>query len=480
MSNAANKLSGKLTRSQKDGKEQPVTAESLQESIQFNQKILAEINDKIDRFNEKFEVRVSPPPALLESTAELLPGPVRNFLKQRQLARDIDYLRKSNLFDPVQYAIKYPDVASSGIDPATHFVTHGEIEGRSPSTNYKTERHMKSMAHYRKMVLTGSYYVEYLRMLQKQSGSGDSLENSSGSQAGAGPGGLFKGISPKRYEGPDKMEVLFIGHDASMSGAPIILLELVEELTQKYPVNAKVVLQLGGPLREMYEKLAPVLVLSELNLQTGGSKISTKLICDSFSRLPGAKFVVANTADISLDFCRQFAALRIPFYSWIHEMPDCIERYFGGREKMEFISENSTALVFGGSLSYRDNLARFNLKKDNAKVIEWGINLQKDDGDAGKYREQVRTELGIPLDAQLVLGCGTVVHRKGPDLYLQVAKAFNAELKGAKPVHFLWIGPTPSIDYSRRHPGRREKGGPGGPGPFRRRTKELASLFQGL
>ena len=38
----------------------------------------------------------------------------------------------SGLFDPVWYARHNPDVVAAGADPLTHFVTHGDAEGRSP------------------------------------------------------------------------------------------------------------------------------------------------------------------------------------------------------------------------------------------------------------------------------------------------------------------------------------------------------------
>ena len=38
------------------------------------------------------------------------------------------------LFDAARYMRLYPDVAEAGVDPLTHYITHGSREGRSPHT----------------------------------------------------------------------------------------------------------------------------------------------------------------------------------------------------------------------------------------------------------------------------------------------------------------------------------------------------------
>jgi glycosyltransferase involved in cell wall biosynthesis len=46
--------------------------------------------------------------------------------------------------------------------------------------------------------------------------------------------------------------------------------------------------------------------------------------------------------------------------------------------------------------------------------------------------------LGFDQEAKLVLGCGTTDSRKGPDLFVQVAQAFNQSSQ--YPVQFVWVG----------------------------------------
>jgi glycosyltransferase involved in cell wall biosynthesis len=51
----------------------------------------------------------------------------------------------------------------------------------------------------------------------------------------------------------------------------------------------------------------------------------------------------------------------------------------------------------------------------------------------------VREELGLPQDAQLVLGCGTIDLRKGVDMFVQMARMVLANKSSSK-LWFLWLG----------------------------------------
>jgi len=51
----------------------------------------------------------------------------------------------------------------------------------------------------------------------------------------------------------DGKKVLFIGHDASRTGAPLLLLELIKWLTSNSSVKPSVLLKQGGELEAEYE-----------------------------------------------------------------------------------------------------------------------------------------------------------------------------------------------------------------------------------
>ena len=57
---------------------------------------------------------------------------------------DLEIIRNSKLFDAQFYLDRYPDVASAGVDPAEHFLTHGGLEGRDPGPAFSSRFYMKA------------------------------------------------------------------------------------------------------------------------------------------------------------------------------------------------------------------------------------------------------------------------------------------------------------------------------------------------
>jgi hypothetical protein len=55
----------------------------------------------------------------------------------------------------------------------------------------------------------------------------------------------------------DGKKVLFIGHDASRTGAPLLLLELIKWLTSNSSIKPSVLLKQGGELEAEYEVATP-------------------------------------------------------------------------------------------------------------------------------------------------------------------------------------------------------------------------------
>ena len=51
-------------------------------------------------------------------------------------------IKRSGLFDPFYYLMKYPDVRRADIDPLMHFVKFGWKEGRNPSDNFEVDYYL--------------------------------------------------------------------------------------------------------------------------------------------------------------------------------------------------------------------------------------------------------------------------------------------------------------------------------------------------
>jgi len=62
--------------------------------------------------------------------------------ERKKILKQVDLLKASGLFDEAWYLSAYPDVASAGIDPVKHYLSHGVAEGRNPSPVFDTRAYL--------------------------------------------------------------------------------------------------------------------------------------------------------------------------------------------------------------------------------------------------------------------------------------------------------------------------------------------------
>ena len=62
-----------------------------------------------------------------------------------------------------------------------------------------------------------------------------------------------------------KIKVLFIGHEASLSGAPLLLLNILNVVKHDPEIGIKIVLKRGGILVNEYKKIGPTIQIKSDN-----------------------------------------------------------------------------------------------------------------------------------------------------------------------------------------------------------------------
>ncbi|QNM83792.1 hypothetical protein H8M03_05585 [Sphingomonas sabuli] len=65
---------------------------------------------------------------------------------KRRRSEVLDMVRESPLFDQRWYLERYPDVLRAGIDPVSHFLEAGWLEGRDPGPSFSTTAYLKGNA----------------------------------------------------------------------------------------------------------------------------------------------------------------------------------------------------------------------------------------------------------------------------------------------------------------------------------------------
>jgi glycosyltransferase involved in cell wall biosynthesis len=298
-------------------------------------------------------------------------------------------------FDAAFYVRHYPDVLAGGFEPREHYVRHGRPEdryGRMPA-----------------FPLAG--------------------------------GGLQFDAS--------RESVLVICHDASMTGAPMVGLNVAQGLAQTYNVVA--FLLRGGPLADSF---------AETSVLVGGPLKDPEhhaLIGDAITRLldrHAFKFAIINSIEC-VGALEPLARRSIPTITLVHEFASYTQPKSAFRHAFFW----SDQVVFSTRIAYDDAITQYPELANRAwQLLPQGrcrVNLARRDArtvkrDRARLRDALRPA-GQPSETLLVVGVGSVHLRKGIDLFLDCAARAVRE-EPDRPFRFAWIGrgynPQPDLSYS--------------------------------
>lgn len=213
-------------------------------------------------------------------------------------------------------------------------------------------------------------------------------------------------------------DVVFVSHEATRTGAPVGLVQLLGWLGANTDLDVEVVLVEGGPLADDFAAVARVRSLDEV--LTGpppkvlflNSSFSARVLLAS--TWPGT-YVIARVPELELAFDE---ALPVEVRTALLARAD---RYVAVADRVR------RHLVEGHGVS------------DEAVTIVHG-SVPLDHVEVGAEAvAAARLEAGVPPDAPLVGAVGSRSWRKGADLFLELAVELRRR-RPAAPTHFLWLG----------------------------------------
>lgn len=255
--------------------------------------------------------------------------------------------------------------------------------------------------------------------------------------------------------------VLFVGHEASRTGAPLVLLHLLRWLQAEMQLPLSILLLHGGPLVPQFQQLGPVHVVDRtvfhhqlperLLLRAGRPSLADRLrdarLRRLFARHDGHPLVYANSAVASKVV--PYLPPHGPVVCHVHELEYAL-RWGMPAEHLAAMLD-STDHYIAASAPVRDNLVRSHgVATDSVTVVH-------DFVDTGTWPppharpELVRREDG-PHQPFTVVSCGTTDWRKGADLFLALAVLLRRR-PGSDGLRLRWVGAsTHAIETARmRH-----------------------------
>ena len=225
--------------------------------------------------------------------------------------------------------------------------------------------------------------------------------------------------------------ILFISHDASRTGAPIVFLNFLKWLRLNTGVHFIIILREGGELKDDFCEIAPTFILDRGSMSR--ATIASELIDYNIG------LIFSNTA-VNGDVLELLNKFECPVISYIHELEHVITTYCG-IDNFKKVKQYTNQYIAASS-PVKDNLVlNHGIKKEYIEVVNEGIPLiDRSLEDQSRVREELYLKFGIPKNALIVGGCGTISWRKGTDLLIQVASAVCQDKKTNLPIHFVWMG----------------------------------------
>jgi glycosyltransferase involved in cell wall biosynthesis len=245
-----------------------------------------------------------------------------------------------------------------------------------------------------------------------------------------------------------RKRILALGHDAHRAGAQIVLLHILRWLRANYEADITLVLTEGGELVDEYSSVLPTTVLPEEATADGRrdppslrGRIRKRRRPRPTSFDPGsADIIYANSAACAGLAADLVAKAGCPAINHIHELDMGIRRA-SSVTRFRAASRHLDRYIAVSRAVEENLVANYGIAPERIDRIPGGIPLPKDVVTAER-RAKLRRELGIQPEAFVVGGCGTPEWRKGPDVFLLVAKALERAPRD-RPVHFLWVGGGP-------------------------------------
>ena len=349
---------------------------------------------------------------------------------QLMTASDDALARGGGGVDQAWYLAQYPDVAAAGMDPVVHYLKHGWREGRDPRPDFSTVAYLalngdvarsgqNPLIHYLRAGGRGAFAPEDASTNWHRIWRTGLLHPKTGEPPPA---------AAQLFGAPGRRKLLFVGHEATRTGAPLILLALMEALGRLTGAELYLVLERDGPLLEDYRRLAHVLV----NRNGALNGPSMRQLLDEIA-IPAPDLALCNSAETwrLMKQARRAGIARI--VALVHER---MSRY--GDEVGRTVHRAADRVVFPAH-AVKLAAARLFPEYADADVVPQG--LLKDGfgfGDKAAARRTVRDELGLSADVRIVLGCGVREPRKGLDLFVQLAARVRSQID--VPVCFLWVG----------------------------------------
>jgi glycosyltransferase involved in cell wall biosynthesis len=265
--------------------------------------------------------------------------------------------------------------------------------------------------------------------------------------------------------------VTFITHEATRTGAPRVLLSLMQWLKANSNFQISTLAARPGPLLPDFAALGPLVVLDgdwrHFHIVQRGIRLAVQVTAgndrpvDSFvHRASGTALWMAKKAslrqlaDCDLVYANSLQSgfgvrsmkSKAPLLAHLHELGDALLDPYE-RGNVETMCGRADEIIVPAKAVKELLVQRLGISEARVSVHYPFIDVEAHRPDPSA-RQRVRSELGIPDDAVVIGMSGGFMIRKAPDRLIDIAAKVLAT-PTETPIHFVWIGGTTETEYGR-------------------------------
>jgi len=254
--------------------------------------------------------------------------------------------------------------------------------------------------------------------------------------------------------------ILFVFHEACLTGATIVLFRYVTLLKAQSPHQLLFLLGSKGPLETELRELGAVYdweehrtpntsfasrLLSRVTLLTGARKSYQDLLVEDLGH-QNISLVYANTivsSNIVSELKKRVAA---PVIWHIHELELAMKSLGISSRELPFLPN----VIVANSRATKRNLVANHAIREDKIVVHPPIIGEPVLGSRLDETHDTNLRVAIPETRFVVGSSGTAVTRKGAELFIVLAKTIEHVLPGNQ-FHFAWVGNTRGTIHEIEH-----------------------------
>lgn len=250
-----------------------------------------------------------------------------------------------------------------------------------------------------------------------------------------------------------RFRILAVGHEASLTGAPLLLLSYLTAAHSKSLFEEiRILLDSGGEITDKYKQIADTLVENNTRSSHGlpyriFQKLDEILLGGSWRNyrlrkwLEGSQppdIIYANTV-ASIDLVSRLLPIlkdKPAVVIHFHELDWLLQKHTS-KDNIRTVISNCTRFIAPCKAVAESATSLLDIPADLIEIVPEWICRQIDIGYYHRMRSEVRNSLGLSSKDILCIGVGKMQWRKGSDLLPLIARKCFASNPG---IHLAWIG----------------------------------------